>query len=154
MPARFTNVSNSGRARFINVSNSGRAVFGEGGGGGGTTTTTTVPVRLISVYASLTNAIDTFTIQYSYDSSNWTSLGTLSTTSCALIGSVPVDNGTSVVIRVVDPGLSQTYYYTRAFDTTVCPVYDAGNRSCAGLISNVTADRNMAITINVSSPCP
>jgi hypothetical protein len=41
MPARFTNVSNSGRARFINVSNSGRAVFGEGGGGGGGTTTTT-----------------------------------------------------------------------------------------------------------------
>jgi tripartite-type tricarboxylate transporter receptor subunit TctC len=53
MPARFTNVSNSGRARFINVSNSGRAVFGEGGGGGETTTTTTTatPPNTFNIYA-------------------------------------------------------------------------------------------------------
>jgi hypothetical protein len=43
MPAKFTNVNNSGRAKFTNVNNSGRAVFGEVSTGT-TTTTTTLPV--------------------------------------------------------------------------------------------------------------
>ena len=151
MPARFINVSNSGRASFRNVNNSGRAIFGEGGPT--TTTTTTILVRLITIYARLTNAIDTFTIQYSYDNASWTTLGTSSDTSCGSKGSISVNNGSAVAVRVVGPDLLTTYFYTRAFDTTSCPTYDTGNRSCNGLISNVTSDRNVAITINGSDPC-
>lgn len=51
MPAKFTNVNNSGRANFRNVNNSGRAVFGEVSTGT-TTTTTTVSMPYYSYGAT------------------------------------------------------------------------------------------------------
>jgi hypothetical protein len=52
MPARFINVSGTGRARFTNVSGTGRANFSGGGGitTSTTTTTTTIVYNTFSVF--------------------------------------------------------------------------------------------------------
>lgn len=61
MPARFINVSGTGRARFINVTGTGRANFSGGGGGGTTTTTTTTAPPCYCYRATITG---TMILQY------------------------------------------------------------------------------------------
>jgi hypothetical protein len=154
MPARFINVNNSGRARFINQNNSGRAIFGEGGA----VPTTTVPgTYSINVRGRLTSVTgESYQFQYDLNNTGFVNLGDpIAGTDCTSIGSIAVSNsGTDdIVIRVVQAGGSQTYSFTIDLASTICPTYDPLNLSCNRLIANISANRNVAATVQGSTTC-
>lgn len=69
MPAKFTNVNNSGRANFINVNNSGRAIFGDVSiAPTTTTTTTTIPVYNYTYTIQFSNVAGNIQANLTFDS--------------------------------------------------------------------------------------
>jgi hypothetical protein len=156
MPARFINVNNSGRAKFTNVNNSGRAVFGEGGA---VPTTTAPPGNyLITIFARLTSFTgEDYQFQYQLNGAGpFIDVGgVVNGTSCSQVGQIAVSNsGTDdVLIRVVQSGTSTTYSFTIDLASTVCPAYDPENVSCNRQIINISANRDVAATIQGSTTC-
>ncbi len=153
MPARFINVSNSGRAVFTNVSNSGRAVFGEGDAPPPPSNYT------INIFARLTSVTgEGYQFQYNLNNAGFVDIGAPVTgTSCSSVGSISVSNsGTDdVIIRVVLAGGSQTYSFTMDLTSSTCPTYNDPTYgiSCNRQINNINSTRNVAATISSGTTC-
>ena len=117
-----------------------------------TTTTTTILEYAVGVYGKLTSAVETpIKFQYSSDSgANWIDAGDyFDSTTCALRGSFNVPSGTSVLLRATDG--ANTYYHARANNSTTCPGAPYG--VCESLSGNITANRDVAITVDMFTVC-
>lgn len=104
----------------------------------------------INLYGALTTTGLPIVFQYSPDLTNWFDVGSyFDSTSCALRGSFNLATGDTATVRAWD-GLSQ-YNNSRTNNSTTCP--GSPYTSCLIAVTNVTGDRNIAITVNVSSTC-
>ena len=107
---------------------------------------------LVTIYGKLTGTGLPITFEYSLDGgTNWSSVGSsFDSTSCTSRGSFSVVSGNSAAIRASDG--ASTYFMSRTLNSTTCP--GSPYTSCNVLVSNVTSDRNVAITVDVSTVCP
>ena len=115
----------------------------------------TTPSYTVTIYGKLTEVgggPGPITFQYSLDGgTNWSNAGSsFDSTSCTSRGSFSVVSGNSASIRAVD-GSFTTYFMNRTLNSITCPggLYT----SCAVLISTVTSDRNVAITVDINTTC-
>lgn len=147
MPARFINVSNSGRGFFSNVNNSGRALFGTGGPT--TTTTTTAALVTVNFYAIQIAPTVSLDFHYSTDGgSTWNFAGVSIGTSCALAMTVNIIQNSSYAVRIgSSTNINTVYSSNRAANTTTCPSWDSGTSACSWPILT-TANRNYAFAVN------
>lgn len=109
------------------------------------------PSYTVTLYGKLTTTGLPIVFQYSYDAGvNWFDAGSyFDSTTCLSRGAFTVSSGNSATVRAWD-GLSQ-YFVSRTNNSTTCP--GSPYTTCNILVSNVTSDRNVAITVDVSTSC-
>lgn len=108
----------------------------------------------VTVYGSLTTTGIPIKFQYSTDGgSSWTDIdgdGYFDSTSCLSRGSVTVASGTTISLQATDG--ASVYFHARTLNSTSCP--GSPYTACSSLVSNITSNRNVAITVDTSgSPC-
>jgi len=108
----------------------------------------TTPSYLVTIYGKLTGIGLPITFEYTLDGgTNWLSAGSsFDSTTCASRGSFLVVSGNSASIRASDG--SNTYFMSRTLNSTTCP--GSPYTSCNVLVSNVTSNRNVAITVDTN----
>lgn len=106
------------------------------------------PIVTVTIYGKLTGIGLPITFEYSLDGGiNWSSAGSsFDSTTCASRGSFSLTSGNSASIRASDG--SNTYFMSRTLNSTTCP--GTPYTSCEVLVSNVTSDRNVAITVDTN----
>jgi hypothetical protein len=113
-----------------------------------------IPNYTVTIYGKLTEigGPGAITFEYSLDGgTNWSSAGSsFDSTTCISRGSFSVVSGNSASIRASD-GVN-TYKMNRTLNSTTCP--GSPYNSCEVLVSNVTSDRNVAITVDINATCP
>jgi hypothetical protein len=112
----------------------------------------TTPSYTVTIYGKLTSTGLPITFEYSLDGgTNWSSAGSsFDSTSCTSRGSFSVVSGNSALIRASDG--ASTYTMSRTLNSTTCP--GSPYTACVVLVSNVTSDRNVAITVDIlGDPC-
>ena len=144
MPARFINVSNSGRARFTNVNNSGRAVFGVAGAA--PTTTVMASINFYAVQIAPTVPLD---FHYSTDGGlTWNFVGTSIGTTCANVATLRVPIGSDLQARIgSNSNINAVYTSNRATNSQTCPSYPPTGSCNWPVLTNV-ASRDYAWTVN------
>jgi hypothetical protein len=113
--------------------------------------TPTLPIRTVTLYGALTNTGLPIKFQYSLDGgATWNDAGDyFDDTLCDNRGGFTIVSGNSASIRAWD-GANQ-YFFGRVNNSTTCP--GSPYTTCTGLVSNVTSDRNIAITVDVLTQC-
>jgi hypothetical protein len=117
-----------------------------------TTTTTTTPQYTVTIYGKLTSAGSiSIKFQYSLDGgTNWNDAGAFfDSTTCTVRGSFLVTSGNSASIRANDG--TSNYLHARTLNSTTCP--GSPYTVCSTLVSNVTSNRNVAITVDINTTC-
>jgi hypothetical protein len=109
---------------------------------------TITPSYTVTIYGKLTGTGLPITFEYSLDGgTNWSSAGSsFDSTTCLSRGSFSVTSGNSASIRASDG--SSTYYMSRTLNSTTCP--GSPYTACLVLVSNVTSNRNVAITVDTN----
>ena len=111
-------------------------------------TTVIVPSYTVTIYGASTGTGLSITFEYSLDGgTSWSSVGSsFDSTSCSSRGSFLIVSGNSASIRASDG--SNTYTMSRTLNSTTCP--GSPYNACAVLVSNVTSDRDVAITVDTN----
>lgn len=144
MPARFINVSNSGRAVFTNVNNSGRAIFGSGSAA--PTTTIMANINIYAVQIAPTVAMD---FHYSTDGgSTWNFVGVSIGTTCSNLTTITVPLNSNLSIRAGSNTVLSTVYSSNRAATATCPTWNSGTSACSWPLLTNQASRDYAFTVN------
>lgn len=111
----------------------------------------TTPSYTVTVYGKNSVSGLSIVLQYSLDGgTNWSDIGSYyDSTTCANRGGFQVVSGNSASVRAFDG--SSTYYMSRTLNSTTCP--GSPYTTCNVLISNVTSNRDVAITVDVGTAC-
>lgn len=117
-----------------------------------TTTTTATPQYTVTIYGKLTTA-GSVSIKFIYSTdggSTWNDAGSLfDSTTCSIRGSFLVTSGNNAQIRATDG--TSFYFHNRTLNSTTCP--GSPYSTCTTLVSSVTSNRNVAITVDISNTC-
>jgi len=111
-----------------------------------TTTNTTILQITITVYARQISPTTNLDLHYSTDGgSTWNfNLSSISTT-CAIVATFVVANGSSLNVRIGSDISLTTVYSSNLVLGTSCPAYNSGTAQCSWAL-NTLANRTYALT--------
>ena len=112
-------------------------------------------VRSLTIYA-VNEGFVPVDLHYSLDGgSTWNFSNLTVDTSCNLLATFNLGNGSGILIRFGDPSnISIAYPANRADATSTCPTFDIGTATCAGQGFLMNQNRTAAFTINPEETCP
>ena len=114
--------------------------------------------RTLTIYASQDDqdTPGTVDLHYSLDGGSTWNFSNLSIgTTCDLIATFTLGNGSGALIRFGSPSnINIVYPANRADATSTCPTFDINTATCAGQGFLMTQNRTAAFTINVNQTCP
>ena len=111
--------------------------------------------RVLTIYA-VNEGFVPVDLHYSLDGgSTWNFSNLTVDTTCNLLSTFNLGNGSGILIRFGSPtDINIAYPANRADATSTCPTFDIGTATCAGQGFLMNQNRTAAFTINPEETCP